>query len=63
MAPLPSELCGAQGVSYENGTRTETPMTQKKTAPDHQADNPKANPSTDSNQIKNPSDWVTIAAR
>jgi DUF3072 family protein len=34
-------------------------MTQKKTTPEHQADNPKANPSTDSNQIKNPSDWVT----
>jgi hypothetical protein len=38
-------------------------MTQKKTTPEHQADNPKANPSADSNQIKDPSDWVTIAAR
>ena len=34
-------------------------MTQKKTTPDHQADNPKANPINDSNQIKDPSDWVT----
>ncbi len=34
-------------------------MTQRKTAPGGQAENPKANPDSNSNQIKDPSDWVT----
>ena len=61
--PFRRNCAELKAFGYENETRTEAPMTQKKTAPDRQADNPKANPSTDSNQIKDPSDWVTIAAR
>jgi Protein of unknown function (DUF3072) len=34
-------------------------MTQRKTAPGRQVENPKANPDSNSNQIKDPSDWVT----
>jgi hypothetical protein len=34
-------------------------MTQRKTTPDRPVENPKASPNTDSNQIKDPSDWVT----
>ena len=34
-------------------------MTQRKTAPGRQVENPKANPDSNSNQIKDPNDWVT----
>jgi hypothetical protein len=34
-------------------------MTQRKTAPGRQVENPKANPDSNSNQLKDPNDWVT----
>jgi len=34
-------------------------MTQRKAAPGRQVENPKAHPDSNSNQIKDPNDWVT----